>query len=885
MFESAPLLAMMNNAAMLLGMVVVFAMVSWHPGAHTRENGSAGLRQQLRTGALMGLTGIAILLTPVEYSDGLIFDTRTVLLSLTGLFFGAVPVLVASVMTALFRLWLGGPAALGGVLAVVSAAAFGYAWLRWRRPRLDAMSLQELYVFGLCVHVLMLVLLVLTLPANLAAVVHERVALPVLVIYPLTTVLVGKLLSLFLRNDRLGQQLTEREQQLRVFRELIDNTVDVIEVVDPYTGRYLDVNAVSCREHGYTREELLGMTVFDLDRTMQREEFAANMQRLRNGEDFTWQSTHRRKDGSEFPIEVSLRYVVLERDYLVSVVRDISERKQSEDALKLAALVYHNSREAMMITDPDSRIIDVNRRFTEVTGYTRDEIIGQTPAILHSGRQTPDFYKAMWSELKSKGHWEGEIWNKRKNGEIYPEWLAINAVFDAAGKVERWVAQFSDISEKKQAEELIWTKANIDNVTGLPNRSMFLDRLKLELARAQRTGAMLALVFLDLDRFKEVNDTLGHDVGDLLLRQAGVRLRDSVRATDTVARLGGDEFIIILNDLRDNTVVGNIAPKIIERLAAPFLLNGSTVYVGASLGITIYPHDGLSPEVLLKNADQAMYMAKKEGRNRFNYFTPAMQQHVDRKARIQRDLREALNGDQLVVLYQPVVDLHTGLIVKAEALVRWQHPEQGMISPGLFIPVAEESGLIVQLGNRIFRDAVRTTQRLVSLCSNFKVSVNRSPVQFDSKDDTWARDLKDAGVAGAAIIVEITEGLLLEARSGVQARLQALREAGVQVALDDFGTGYSSLAYLKKFSIGYIKIDQSFVQNLAPGNEDHSICSAMITMAHSLGIRVIAEGIETEAQRNLLAAAGCDFGQGYLFAQPLPADELVDRLHIQSRPS
>jgi diguanylate cyclase (GGDEF)-like protein len=458
-------------------------------------------------------------------------------------------------------------------------------------------------------------------------------------------------------------------------------------------------------------------------------------------------------------------------------------------------------------------------------------------------------------------------------------------VFDASGKVERWVAQFSDISEKKQAEELIWTKANIDNVTGLPNRSMFLDRLKLELARAQRTGSMLALVFLDLDRFKEVNDTLGHDVGDLLLRQAGARLRDSVRATDTVARLGGDEFIIILNDLRDNSVVGNIAPKIIERLGAPFQLNGSTVYVGASVGITIYPNDGSSPDVLLKNADQAMYMAKKEGRNRFNYFTPAMQQRVDHKARIQRDLREALDGDQLVVLYQPVVDLRTGLIVKAEALVRWQHPEQGLISPELFIPVAEESGLIVQLGNRIFRDAVRTTKRLTSLCSSFKVSVNRSPVQFDSKDDTWAWDLNEAGLAGSAIIIEITEGLLLEARSGVQVRLQALREAGVLVALDDFGTGYSSLAYLKKFSIAYIKIDQSFVQNLASGNEDHSICSAMITMAHSLGIRVIAEGIETEVQRSLLAAAGCDFGQGYLFERPLPADELVDRLRVQTRPS
>jgi diguanylate cyclase (GGDEF)-like protein/PAS domain S-box-containing protein len=885
MFENTPLSAMMHNAALLLGMVVVFAMVSRHDSVKRLELSSNSLRRQLVTGVLMGITGIAILLSPVEYSDGLIVDTRSVLLSLTGLFFGGIPVLVAMVITAAFRIWLGGPAAFGGVLAVLSTGTLGYAWLRWRRPALDAISLGELYVLGLCVHVMMLALLLLTLPAPLASVIYGTVALPVMLLYPLATVLVGKLLSVFVRNDSVMQQLGEREQQLLVFRELIDNAVDVIEVLDPWTGQYLDVNAVSCREHGYTREELLGMTVFDLDRTMLREVFAANMQRLRDGEDFKWKSTHRRKDGSEFPVEASLKYVVLDRDYLVSVVRDISERKESEEALQLAALVYQNSREAMMITDTDTNIIDVNRRFTEVTGYTREDVVGSRPDVLHPGRQSPEFYKTMWEALNTNGHWEGEIWNKRKNGEIYPEWLAINAAKDESGNVVRWVAQFSDISEKKLAEEQIWIKANIDAVTGLPNRSMFLDRLKHELARARRAGSMLALVFLDLDRFKEVNDTLGHDMGDLLLRQAGVRLRDSVRATDTVARLGGDEFIIILNDVRDNSVVGNIAPKIIERLSAPFDLNGTSVYVGASVGVTIFPNDGLTPEVLLKNADQAMYLSKREGRNRFNYFTPAMQQQVDHKARIQRELREALGTDQIIVLYQPVVDMASGAIVKAEALVRWQHPEQGMISPELFIPVAEESGLVVQLGNRVFREAVRTAHRMLALRSDFKISVNRSPVQFDSKDDTWAWDLREAGVDGSAIVVEITEGLLLEARSGIQSRLQALRESGVQVALDDFGTGYSSLAYLKKFSISYIKIDQSFVHNLAPGNEDHVICKAMITMAHSLGIRVGAEGIETDAQQNLLAAAGCDLGQGYLFAQPMSADDLEILLRTEIRTS
>jgi diguanylate cyclase (GGDEF)-like protein/PAS domain S-box-containing protein len=705
-----------------------------------------------------------------------------------------------------------------------------------------------------------------------------------LLLYLLAPARVGRFIARILRSDNRSLHWGDSAQQLQIFRALIDNAVDMIEVMDPATGRLLDVNAAACREHGYTREELLGMTVFDLDHSLRREDFATNLQHLRDGETFIGQSRHRRKDGSEFPIEVSLKYVTLGRDYLVAVVRDISERKESDEALRLAALVYQNSHEGMMITDNDSRIIDVNRRFSEVTGYARAEVIGKTPAVLHSGRQAPEFYKAMWDTLKTQGHWEGEIWNRRKSGEVYPEWLAINGVPDRKGRMYRWVAQFSDISDKKQAEEQIWIKANIDNVTGLPNRSMFADRLKQELARARRNGSMLALVFLDLDRFKEVNDTLGHDMGDLLLRQAGLRLRESVRVTDTVARLGGDEFIIILNELHDTSVVATIAPKIIERLSAPFELSGHTAFVGASLGITIFPTDGLTPEVLLKNADQAMYMAKKEGRSRFSYFTPAMQQQVDRKARIQRELRDAIDSDQLLVLYQPVVDLRTGQIVKAEALVRWQHPEQGLISPSLFIPVAEEYGLVVQLGNRVFRDAAGVARQLQSLRENFKISINRSPVHFDSKADTWAADLETAGIDGSAVIIEITEGLLLAARTGVQTRLQALLDAGVQVALDDFGTGYSSLACLKKFSISYIKIDQSFVQNLAPGNQDHSICQAMITMAHNLGIRVIAEGIETEAQRALLAQAGCDFGQGFLFARPMPAAALEALLREAPQP-
>jgi diguanylate cyclase (GGDEF)-like protein/PAS domain S-box-containing protein len=551
------------------------------------------------------------------------------------------------------------------------------------------------------------------------------------------------------------------------------------------------------------------------------------------------------------------------------------------EALKLAALVYNNSHEAMMVIDADTTIIDVNPTFTTITGFAKSEILGQTLELLHSGRQDSDFHKAMWEALRTKGHWAGEVWNRRKNGQVYPEWLEINAVRNAKGEVYCWVAQAADISARKSAEHHIWRLANYDKLTGLPNRSMFHDRLEHEIRRAHRGGRKLALLFLDLDGFKEVNDSLGHDVGDMLLQHVANRLANCVRESDTIARLGGDEFIIILNDVTDTAVVGSIAQKIIDTLAAPYLLRSHPVYVSASVGITLYPDDGETNEVLLKNADQAMYTAKKEGRNRYYYFTSAMQEQVNRRTRIISELRLALTSNQFHVVYQPMVELRTGRIVKAEALVRWHHPLDGLISPATFIPIAEEAGLIAALGNVVFRDAVRMARRFSAVQPDFMVSVNKSPAQFDSKDHSWLEILAESGLDGSSFAVEITEGLLLDMRPAVQEQLQAFRAAGVKVALDDFGTGYSSLAYLKKFDISYLKIDQSFIRNLAAGNQDHALCDAMITMAHRLGMRVIAEGVETELQRDILLELGCDFGQGYLFSPPAAGEEVVDMLKKQ----
>ncbi|HLF97396.1 MAG TPA: EAL domain-containing protein, partial [Methylococcaceae bacterium] len=553
------------------------------------------------------------------------------------------------------------------------------------------------------------------------------------------------------------------------------------------------------------------------------------------------------------------------------------ERSRTDAELRLASMVYQTSSEAMTIADADGSIIAVNPAFTQLTGYTREEVIGRNPRILKSGRHDEAFYQAMWHSLTTTGQWQGEIWNRRKNGEIYPEWLTINTIYHDDGSPHRRIALFSDITQKKITEELIWQQANFDPLTGLPNRRMFHDRLEQEIKKAHRTTLPLALLFLDLDRFKEINDTLGHDMGDLLLKTAAQRLQGCVRETDAVARLGGDEFTVILNELEDTGSVERVAQEILRQLAEPFSLGSESAYVSASIGITLYPADAASGDVLIKNADQAMYAAKDQGRNRYHYFTPSMQEIAQARMRLANDLHGALAGRQFWLAYQPIVELATGVIHKAEALLRWQHPARGPISPTEFIPLAEDTGLIVEIGDWVFREAAcQAAHWRASHHGEFQIGINKSPVQFRSEHDNhaaWFDYLRQLGLPGQSMVVEITEGLLLDAGSAVTDQLLAFRDAGIQVSLDDFGTGYSALSYLKKFDIDYIKIDQSFVRNLAPASSDLALCEAIIVMAHKLGIQVIAEGVETQEQCNLLLAAGCDYGQGYLFSRPVTAEE------------
>ena len=446
---------------------------------------------------------------------------------------------------------------------------------------------------------------------------------------------------------------------------------------------------------------------------------------------------------------------------------------------------------------------------------------------------------------------------------------------DADGKPLRMLGTFTDISDRKAAEALIRQQAFYDTLTGLPNRRMLRDRLEQEIKRSNRDQQELAILFIDLDHFKEVNDTLGHDRGDMLLIEAGRRIQACVRASDTVARMGGDEFTVILAELPSSSQLDSILQKMLRALGAVFQLGNEQVFVSASIGITMYPTDATEIEDLLKNADQALYVAKGAGRNRFSFFTPALQEAALTRVRLANDLRTAVQEQQFYVVYQPIVELSTGAIHKAEALIRWNHPTRGLVSPAAFIPIAESSGLIVEIGEWVFQQAAQQVQVWrQTLADDFQVSVNKSPVQFHhsgAKGSSWAEYLRTKGLPGDSVVVEITEGLLLDTSAGVADTLLALRAAGIGVSLDDFGTGYSSLSYLQKFDIDFVKIDQSFVRHLTVNSTDLALCKAIVVMAHALDMRVIAEGVETVQQRDLLAEAGCDFAQGYWYAQPMKA--------------
>ncbi|WP_435626238.1 EAL domain-containing protein [Candidatus Ferrigenium straubiae] len=563
--------------------------------------------------------------------------------------------------------------------------------------------------------------------------------------------------------------------------------------------------------------------------------------------------------------------------------RTIGELEKAGEQLQLAAQVFENSRDAITITDSRGVIIAVNEAFTAITGYAAAEILGKNPKILQSGRHDAEYYRVMWAAIRENGYWQGEIWNKRKNGEIYPEWLKITAVKNRSQHTTNYIAVFSDITDDVRAAERIQRLAYYDTLTDLPNRALLSDRLDLAIAHAKRAGFKCAVLFLDMDRFKNINDALGHSIGDQLLQSVAMRLKECVREVDTVARMGGDEFVVILDSMAETDSIMPVAKKILYSLSQPYEVEGHSIRATPSIGISVYPDDGTDHESLIMSADSAMYHAKENGRNDFRFFTPDMKTRVEEKLFIESDLRKGLELDQFVLHYQPQVDIKTGHIVGAEALVRWNHPVAGLISPAKFIPIAEESGLIIPLGEWILNEACR--QNLAWQNAGLppvSIAINLSAVQFRQQNlcrlinDT----LNNTGLAPHYLELELTEGLVMSNTESAVATLNCFKEMGVRISIDDFGTGYSSLSYLKHFPIDYLKIDQSFVRDITTNPDDAAITTAIINMAQGLNLRTIAEGVETAEQLTFLRLHSCDVVQGYYFSKPVPAAEFAEILRM-----
>ncbi len=562
---------------------------------------------------------------------------------------------------------------------------------------------------------------------------------------------------------------------------------------------------------------------------------------------------------------------------MTGAVQDITERKNAEDQLALASKVFESAAEGVMVSDSYGTILSVNPAFTKITGFTAEEALGKNPNILRSDRHDQAFYDNMWKKLITEGAWQGEIWNRRKSGKAYPEWLNITAIKNQQGKTERYVAVFHDLTDIIESREKVEYQANHDALTGLPNRVLFMDRLKVGIRLAQRIEKKLAVLSIGIDRFSSINESFGHIMGDGVLQAVGDKLKEYVHESDTVSRYSGDEFTILLEDIDSIDDAVKHANEILEGMEKPFTVNGKELFITVSVGVTIYPDDGNKEDALISNAVTAMARAKEEGRNKYSLFIQAMNERAMVKLAMESNLRRALEKGEIKVYYQPKVDLTSGKIVGAEALVRWIREDGSSISPGLFVPVAEETGLIFEIGELVMRTACKDNKEWIDAGFHqpIIVSVNLSARQFQGQDIVKFVEsaLSDTGLPYEYIELEITESVIVvDVEKAIDMMLK-LSSMGIKLSIDDFGTGYSSLSYLKRFPINTLKVDQVFVRDL-PGDADNAaITIAIISLAKNLGLKVIAEGVENREALEFLKKNGCDEMQGFYFSKPLPKDE------------
>ena len=667
------------------------------------------------------------------------------------------------------------------------------------------------------------------------------------------------------------KRLRDAEEMISQLRESLNNGY----VRYSPEGQIMEFNEAYREMLGFEEDELKGMVLQELtsedSQSMECGIFEDIVQHQGNSDIYEKQVI--RKDGSIFPVEKRIFVSCNERgeaESIWAIVSDISQRKEYEAKLRLLASVFESTVEGIVITDLNGTIEEVNPGFTAITGYSAQEAIGQNPSILKSKHHSPDFYQDMWRDIKETGHWTGEIWNRRKDGESYPERLSISSVTDYKGDVSHYISVFYDISDIKRGEEQLQHQAYHDALTGLPNRLLFIDRLETALIRARRHDRQVAVLFLDVDNFKNINDSLGHNIGDCFLKEVSKTLVETVREEDTVARLGGDEFAILIPAQESQWDACEVANRILAKFITPVRLEEGELFASFSIGISVFPDDGSDAETLIKNADLAMYKAKAQGKNSYHLYTESMNQDVNRRLELENSLRRGLEREEFEVFYQPKVDIATGTIVGCEALIRWRS-DGNLVSPAEFVPLAEETGLIVPIGEWVLRHACQDAQIWREHGYPLRVAVNLSPRQFHQKDlvPMVLSVLEDTGLPPSSLELEVTEGIVMDDVEEAIHTLNVLREKGIHFAIDDFGTGYSSLQYLSQLPLDTLKIDRAFIKNLPDNKEDAAITLATLSMAHSLGLKVVAEGVETVAQLDFLRQSSCEQLQGYLFSKPV----------------
>ncbi|MGH1462802.1 MAG: EAL domain-containing protein [Neptuniibacter sp.] len=877
---SSPFLILVNNVALLLAMGALYDVFSLHSSNHS-------LRNKVVTGVCAGLIGIGLMSMPLATVTGVIIDARSILLSVCGLFFGVIPTTIAVIMTITFRFLEGGQGAVAGIALILTSALAGIVYRYWHGTRYNKLPWVNIYLFGVVVHILMLLCLTLMPTPVLGKVLRDTV-IPVMLIFPFATVLLGSLLSHQQLRRSTEYALRKSQSESELARQSLEATLAAVP--DPLfemdiNGRYLDCHVTHSEELLLPVDLIVGKTVFevlpyDVAHLVVDALSEAEIKGISHG---TLLNLPTIRGNRQFELSVARKDLKNQSlPHFVVLARDITDRKKAEQELHIAATAF-NSQEGMLITDRNHKILRVNSAFTRVTGYEPEEVVGKTPAVLRSGKHDSDFYQRMKTALYEDKYWQGEVWNKRKDGELYPQFLTITAVQSENGEITNFVGSFTDITQRKLDEEHIHKLAYYDPLTALPNRRSLQERLENAVASCRRTEQLGAVIFIDLDNFKNLNDTKGHNTGDQLLIAVAGRLAQCVRNADMVARLGGDEFIVVLENLgaEENLAietVRRIVEKINMSLSFPFSIDQENYLTSCSAGVTMFSREDHADDVM-KRSDMAMYQAKSAGKNTYQIFDPDSHMSLFSRAALEVELRKALPLNQLKLFYQ--VQYRAAEIVGAEVLLRWIHPDRGVISPAEFIPLAEDTGLIIPIGDWVLNEACKQLKiwQMDPETEHLTLAVNVSARQF--AQEHFVEDIlvciERNNINASQLKIELTESMVLLDMEDTILKMSQLKLKGVRFSLDDFGTGYSSLLHLKRLPLNQLKIDHSFIRDIMTDSDDAEIVQTIVSMGHTLRLNVIAEGVETREQQQFLSHCGCDHYQGYLFGKPMPIDEFQKR--------